>query len=232
LDARVARHLEMQHVFVVAGVTAQGGGERLSAPVDSGLIAAQIRAVRRLQPDAYRIGALLDVGSVEAVAAALEGVTAPVVCDPVSATSDGMLFADDATLGMLRRRLFRLCSLVTPNLAEASRLCDFPVNDRATMSGAAHTLVERDHARGALVTGGHLDGEASDILYADGKTTTFEGTRLARGMRGTGCVLAAAIAVYLARGANLVDAILAARALVRGAIANSTQWNGERVWPY
>ena len=232
LDARVAQHLETQHVVVVAGVSAQGGGERASAPVDASLIAAQIRAVRRLVPDAYRIGALLEPRSVEAVAAALEGVNVPVVCDPVAETSDGVVFANDATLEMLRRRLFPLCSLVTPNLAEASRLCGFPVNDRATMSGAAHTLVERDRARAALVTGGHLDDEASDVLYADGKTTTFEGTRLAGSMRGTGCVLAAAIAIYLARGENLVDAITAARALVRDAIAHSTQWNGERVWPY
>ncbi len=98
--------------------------------------------------------------------------------------------------------------------------------------GAAHTLVERDHARGALVTGGHLDAEASDVLYADGKTTTFEGTRLAGGMRGTGCVLAAATAIYLARGENIIDAITAARTLVRDAITNSTLWNGERVWPF
>jgi len=130
------------------------------------------------------------------------------------------------------RKLFALCTLVTPNLAEASRLCGFPVNDRATMAGAAHTLVERDHARAALVTGGHLDDEASDVLYADGKTTTFEGTRLAGGMRGTGCALAAATAIYLARGENIIDAITAARMLVRDAIAHSTQWNGERVWPY
>jgi hydroxymethylpyrimidine/phosphomethylpyrimidine kinase len=232
LDARVAHRLETQHVTVVAGVSAQGGGERSSGPIEPDLIAAQIRAIRRLTPDAYRIGALLDARSVEAVAEALEGVTVPVVCDPVAATSDGIVFANDATLEMLRKRLFRHCSLVTPNLIEASRLCGFPVNDRATMAGAAHTLVERDRARGALVTGGHLDGDASDVLYADGKTTAFEGTRLAGGMRGTGCVLATAIAIYLARRENLTDAIAAARSLVRDAIANAMLWNGERVWPY
>jgi len=232
LDARVAQRLEARHVVVVAGVSAQGGGERTSAAVGPELIGAQIRTARDLAPDAYRIGALLDARSALAVATALEGVTAPVVCDPVVASSDGLVFADDATLETLRKRLFPLCTLVTPNLAEASRLCGFPVNDRATMAGAAHTLVERDHARGALVTGGHLEDEASDVLYADGKTTTFEGTRLAGGMRGTGCALAAATAIYLARGENLVDAITAARALVRDAIANAATLNGERVWPY
>jgi len=93
-------------------------------------------------------------------------------------------------------------------------------------------LVERDHARAALVTGGHLENEATDVLYANGTTSTFVGTHIAGGMRGTGCVLAAAAAIYLARGENIIDAITAARALVRDAIAHSAQWNGERVWPY
>jgi len=231
LDARVAQRLETRHVVVVAGVSAQGAGERSAQALEPGIITAQLRSIRPDKPDAYRIGALLSPQSAQAVAEGLEGVTVPVVCDPVLASSDGLVFADDATLEKLRK-LFALCTLVTPNLAEASRLCGFPVNDHATMAGAAHTLVERDHARGALVTGGHLEDEASDILYADGKTTTFEGTRLAGGMRGTGCVLAAATAIYLARGENTIDAITAARMLVRDAIAHSAQWNGERVWPY
>jgi len=70
------------------------------------------------------------------------------------------------------------------------------------------------------------------VLYANGTTSTFVGTHIAGGMRGTGCVLAAAAAIYLARGENIIDAITAARALVRDAIAHSAQWNGERVWPY
>jgi hydroxymethylpyrimidine/phosphomethylpyrimidine kinase len=232
LDARVAQRLESQHLIVVVGVSAQGGGQRSAAAVGPELIGAQIRAARELEPDAYRIGALLDARSVEAVAGALEGVSSPVVCDPVATTSDGIVFADDATLEALRKRLFPLCTLVTPNLAEASRLCSFPVNDRATMAGAAHTLVERDRARGALVTGGHLSGEATDVLYANGITTTFAGSQIPGGMRGTGCALAAASAIYLARGENLVDAITAARALVRDAIANAALRSGERVWPW
>lgn len=232
LDARVAQRLETRHVMVIAGVSAQGAPERSAQALDPAIITAQLRAIRVAQPEAYRIGALLSPQSARAVAEGLEGVNVPIVCDPVVASSDGLVFADDATLEMLRRKLFPLCTLVTPNLAEASRLCGFPVNDRATMAGAAHTLVERDHARAALVTGGHLEDEASDVLYADGKTATFEGTQLAGGMRGTGCVLAAATAIYLARGEKMTDAVTAARMLVRDAIAHSAQWNGERVWPY
>lgn len=232
LDARIAQRLEARHVMVVAGVSAQGDSERRAYAVDPAVIGAQLRAISSARPDAYRIGALLSPASVDAVAAGLADCAVPIVCDPVIASSDGLVFADDATLAALRKRLFPSCTLVTPNLVEASRLCGFPVNDRATMAGAAHTLVERDGARAALITGGHLEAEATDVLYAGGTTTTFDGTQLAGGMRGTGCVLAAATAIYLARGENLIDAITAARALVRDAIAHSALWSGERVWPY
>lgn len=232
LDARVAQRLDARHVAVIAGVSAQGGGERRALPVDAGLLAAQLRAAAAAKPDAYRIGALLSPQSVDVVADALAHVGVPVVCDPVIATSDGTLLAGDATVVALRTRLFGLCTLVTPNLDEASALCGFPVNDVATMAGAAHTLVMRDGAAAALVTGGHLEGDPSDVLYAGGTSTTLHGARLAGGMRGTGCVLACAAAIHLARGQNVNDAVAAARALVRDAIAHGAEWNGERVWPW
>jgi hydroxymethylpyrimidine kinase/phosphomethylpyrimidine kinase len=232
LDARVAAHLGARHVAVVAGVSAQGTGIAARAPVAPELIREQLRSAQAAAIDAYCIGALLAPESVAVVAETLAARKVPVVCDPVIATSSGFVLADAPTVAALRTQLFRVCTLVTPNLAEASQLCDFPVNDRATMSGAAHTLVERDGATAALVTGGHLEGEATDVLYAAGRTTELEGTKLSGGMRGTGCVLATAAAIALARGENIVDAVGAARALVRDAIAHAAEWSGERVWPW
>ncbi|MBV8354871.1 MAG: bifunctional hydroxymethylpyrimidine kinase/phosphomethylpyrimidine kinase [Candidatus Eremiobacteraeota bacterium] len=235
LDARVCARLGVRHVAIVAGVSAQGGNVFAAGALDAPLVAAQFAALRGAGIGAYRVGALLSPQSIAAAYENLEGTDVPVVCDPVLASSRGEPFAAvavDENAAVAWRNLFSRCSLVTPNLAEASVLCGFPVNDPATMAGAAHTLVERDGARAALVTGGHLPGDASDVLYAAGKTTTFEGSRIAGGMRGTGCVLATAIAVHLMNGSSVVDAIERARALVREAIANAVDWYGERVWPW
>jgi len=232
LDARVAQRMDARHVAVVAGVSAQGGGESASAAIPPGLLAAQLRAVRELEPDGYRIGALISASNVEVVADFLTRNGAPVVCDPVIATSAGVMLAEPGAIQALSGKLFRRCTLVTPNLAEASRFCGFPVNDRATMAGAAHTFVQRDGAHAAVVTGGHLTDEASDVLYENGESIVFEGPRLSGGMRGTGCAFAAAAAIALARGLNVRDAISAARAIVRDAIEHAAEWHGERVWPW
>jgi len=232
LDARVAQRMDALHVSVIAGVSAQGGGESAAAATSHGLLAAQLRAIRDVKPDAYRIGALFSAANVEVVAEFLAHTNVPVVCDPVIATSGGLVLAEPSAIDAMRSKLFRYCTLVTPNLDEASRFCGFPVNDRATMAGAAHTLVQRDGADAALVTGGHLPDEATDVLYAGGESTTFEGERLAGGMRGTGCALAAATAIGMARGLNVCDAIAAARGIVRDAIEHASEWRGERVWPW
>lgn len=232
LDARVCAHLGARNVAVVAGVSAQGSGVAAQSAVAPEIILAQMRSVGDANVAAYRVGALLAPETVFAVASGLATSRLPVVCDPVIATSHGAVLADDATVEALRAGLFSRCTLVTPNLHEASRLCGFPVNDRPTMAGAAHTLVERDGASAALITGGHLDGEATDVLYYDGRITAFEGPHIEGGMRGSGCILAAAIATYLGRGEGLIDAIETARALVRDAIAHAIEWNGERVWPW
>jgi len=233
LDARVAARLRARHVAVVAGVSAQEGGAWDRAPVAPALIQSQMTAVRAAGIDAIKIGALLATESVDAVVAGLRADDPPIVCDPVIAGSQGHIFADDATIEALRRTLFPRCALVTPNLAEASRLCGFPVNDRATMAGAAHTLVERDGAAAALVTGGHLAcDDATDVLYAGGKTIEFSGPRIDGTMRGTGCALATAIAIGLGRKQSLGEAIERGRALVREALEHASEWSGQRVWPW
>ena len=63
--------------------------------------------------------------------------------------------------------------------------------------------------------GGHLDGDPVDILWEAGTVTKFSGQRINASMRGTGCVLAAAIAAHVAQGATVATAVERARAYLR-----------------
>src|SRR5439155_962205 len=82
-----------------------------------------------------------------------------------------------------------LATLVTPNLREAEVLTGRAVTTVREMREAARALVARG-ARAALVKGGHLAGDAVDVLH-DGRgflelrAPRREGRRL----HGTGCVL-------------------------------------------
>jgi len=78
--------------------------------------------------------------------------------------------------------------------------------------------------RAALIKGGHRDGAPDDLLVERGDAgvthSWLRGERIARGpVRGTGCVLASAIAAHLARGEALPAAVEQGRAFLRDALA-------------
>jgi hydroxymethylpyrimidine kinase/phosphomethylpyrimidine kinase len=216
-------------VTIVAGVTAQDRhGVHAAAPVAASLVAAQFDALGGAPIAAYRIGALLDAASAAVVAERLADANLPVVYDPVLGASGGGTFADAATLVTLIERVLPICTLVTPNLSEAAALTDGrTLANRDDMERAGRALVALG-ARAALVTGGHLPGTPLDVYVDAHASRDYTAPRLAPGLRGTGCLLAAALAAWLARGATAHDAIERARAFVRERIAAGVERGGMR----
>jgi hydroxymethylpyrimidine/phosphomethylpyrimidine kinase len=217
-------------VCVIAGVSAQDATNVTGcSAVDAATIRAQFAALRKAQVDAFHVGALVSADSVHAVAEGLASFPGlPVVIDPVLAATGGGALADDATATALRDALIPLATLVTPNLDEASALLGLAVGDVASMLQAAQALTELG-ARAALVKGGHLAGDAVDVLAGEHGAHEFRSPRVAGTLRGTGDLLAVTIAACLARGASLPEAIEHARRRVREAIARGVQFAGTRV---
>jgi hydroxymethylpyrimidine/phosphomethylpyrimidine kinase len=78
-------------------------------------------------------------------------------------------------------------------------------------------------ARAVLLKGGHLAGDRlTDLLATADGVEAFEDDRIAtRHTHGTGCTLASAVAVSLAQGLTLRDAVIRARRYVREAIRSA-----------
>ncbi len=230
LDLAAIRDLGAQPVAVVAGVSAQDAQRVLArAPVDPATIGAQFDALAGVEVGAFCVGALLDAASVHAVAAGLSRYpNVPVICDPVIAASGGDRLADDATVDAMRSALFSHCTLLTPNLPEAALLTGSRIGDVRAMHAALPGLLALGPAA-VLLKGGHLEGEACD-LFADGRDVReLRAPRITADLRGTGSLLAAAIAVRCAFGATLSDAIDGARAYVRERIERGTTFAGMRI---
>jgi hydroxymethylpyrimidine/phosphomethylpyrimidine kinase len=231
LDVRALAECGVRPLTVVAGVTAQDhGGVLAFEALTPASIAAQFAALRSAAVGAYRVGALLDVASIHAVAAALGARAAglPVVYDPVLAPSGGGTFADGSAQAALLDCLLPQTTLLTPNIGEAERLTGERVTTAADMEAAAHRLRARG-AAAVLVKGGHLAGDAVDVLVYSGGTIVFEAPRLAGTLRGTGCLLACAVAAALAHGESLPDAVARARAFVRTKFASAVSAGGMRL---
>ncbi|HEV2921186.1 MAG TPA: bifunctional hydroxymethylpyrimidine kinase/phosphomethylpyrimidine kinase, partial [Actinomycetota bacterium] len=74
--------------------------------------------------------------------------------------------------------------------------------------------------RWVLVKGGHLPGDAVDLLFDGTEAIELTAPRLATPhTHGTGCTLASAIAANLADGLDVVTAVRAAKRYLSGAIA-------------
>jgi hydroxymethylpyrimidine/phosphomethylpyrimidine kinase len=73
-----------------------------------------------------------------------------------------------------------------------------------------------------LVKGGHLSGDAADILFHEGRVERFTARRISsRHTHGTGCTYSAAITAGLAKGQQLTEAIGAAKRYITNAIATA-----------
>ncbi len=213
-------HDAVRPVCVVAGVSAQSAGRVLARrALDPATIAAQFAALREAGVAAFHVGALLSADAVGAVAAGLDDYPGvPMVLDPVLAAGSGDALADEGTRRALRELLLPRAALVTPNLAEAGALLEREVGSVAAMHEAARALVALG-AGAALVKGGHLAGDAVDVLADGDRVRAFSAARIGAELRGTGDLLATCIAASLANGAPLGEAVERARRRVREAIA-------------
>jgi hydroxymethylpyrimidine/phosphomethylpyrimidine kinase len=169
--------------------------------------------------DAAKCGMLSTSSIIEALADVLaERPIAKLVVDPVMVAKSGdMLLRPDAREALVRR-ILPLALVVTPNLPEAEALAGIPVAAREDMEEAArriHSLGPRH----VLVKGGHLKGDAVDVLYNGRAFTTYTTPRVdSPNTHGTGCTFSAAIAAGLALGRPLPEAVREAKAYVTKAI--------------
>jgi hydroxymethylpyrimidine/phosphomethylpyrimidine kinase len=223
-DLRTFAAFDVHGVSVVTALTVQTArGVRSATGVSPALVAAQLDAVGEVA--AVKTGMLLEPAIVEVVAERLRGV-ARLVVDPVMVATSGAVLLVPAAVDVLRARLLPLATLVTPNLHEAEVLTGRPVVTLADMRDAARALVGLG-ARAALVTGGHLPGEARDVLH-DGTTLhELAAPRVpVERAHGTGCVLSAAITAGLAHGRDLATAVADAKRAVTDALARDVRVDG------
>lgn len=219
-DLKTMLALGVHGMSVITAVTAQNSiGVQGYWELDPAAVDQQLASViDDIGVDAVKTGMLASADIVGVVAKRLRDVTAPVVVDPVCVSKHGdPLLVPDAVDAM-RSELLPLATVVTPNLPEVAKLTGVDVADTATQRDAAKALLALG-PQWVLVKGGHLAGDAVDLL-TDGETVVeLHAPRLDnRHTHGTGCTLASAIASYLARGDDVPTAASRAKEFVTEAI--------------
>ena len=186
------------------------------------LVEEQIAAVLEdIPPAAAKTGALGSAEVVQAVARAAARFDFPLVVDPVTISKHGLPLLPAGALDAVRRELLPTAALLTPNVPEAEALTGMQIRTAAQMRAAAQ-CIRRMGARAVLIKGGHLEGDAIDLLFDGAAFTEFPAPRIAtQHTHGTGCTYAAAITASLALGMPLADAVARAKRFVHQAIGSN-----------
>jgi hydroxymethylpyrimidine/phosphomethylpyrimidine kinase len=186
------------------------------------LVLHQLRAVLDdIPPAAAKTGALGNRSTIEAVARAAVDFRFRLVVDPVMVSGHGRPLGAGDMIVAFREELVPRASLLTPNLAEAAALTGLEVRDIESMHRAARQLHQMG-AKAVLVKGGHLEGDAVDVLYTSGLVRELRAPRIqTRHTHGTGCTYSAAITAELARGTPLEQAVEKAKIFVTEAIRSA-----------
>ncbi|HMM53032.1 MAG TPA: bifunctional hydroxymethylpyrimidine kinase/phosphomethylpyrimidine kinase [Burkholderiaceae bacterium] len=171
--------------------------------------------------DAAKVGML---GTAEIAIAVAEGLAPPIsagrlphlVVDPVMVAKSGDTLLGREAIATLIEAVLPLATVLTPNLPEAGVLLDArPADDLKEMQRAAERLrrlLRDDGRRFVLLKGGHLAGDATDLLFDGDRMIELSAPRVAtRNTHGTGCTLSAAIAALLAHGIEPVAAVRQAK---------------------
>lgn len=190
--------------------------------LDAGFVVRQAMAViKDIPPNAAKTGALGNAAIASAVAVAAREFAFPLVVDPVMISKHGAALIEDQARKVLLEELFPVAAVVTPNLPEAEALTGMPIRNIEDMRAAAAAL-RKTGASAVLIKGGHLEGDAIDVLLDEAGYHEFTSPRLVtRHTHGTGCTYSAAITALLARGERLTAAVRRAKDFITEAIRSN-----------
>jgi hydroxymethylpyrimidine/phosphomethylpyrimidine kinase len=219
-DLKTMLALGVHGMSVVTAATAQnslGVQGAWELPVEA--VRAQYRSVvDDIGVQAVKTGMLASAELVETVAELIGTTDAPAVIDPVGVSKHGDSLLAASALDSVRRRLLPVATVATPNLDEVAQLTGVLVESEEQLREAAAAVLSYG-PKWVLIKGGHLPGDAVDLLTDGSAEHWLRAPRHDnRHTHGTGCTLASAIASHLARGRSVPEAVTAAKEYVTGAI--------------
>ncbi len=142
-----------------------------------------------------------------------------VILDPILLSSSGTPLLKGNAKNTINS-LLPFCTIVTPNITEASVISGIEIEDKDDMLRSAKYFIDKG-AMAVVIKGGHFVQKGLD-LYMDHKQYVFlEAKALNKDVHGTGCIMSSAITAYLIKGHNKLDAVKKAKLFTLDAIKHS-----------
>ena len=220
VDIKAMSVVGVHATSVITAVTAQNTqGVDGIFPMPEEFIQAQLEAVLKdCDIKAVKTGMLYSSDIVETVADILEDHDVPLIVDPVMISGTGCSLCEDDFVRSLKRKLLPICELVTPNRYEAEVLAGMKIRYEDDITLACELIGKQGSS--VLLKGGHMKGpKVVDYLYLSSEFNKLEYPRLQKAGHGSGCCLSAFITANMAKGLDIVNAVMKSRDLIQESIA-------------
>jgi hydroxymethylpyrimidine/phosphomethylpyrimidine kinase len=227
-DIKTITALGSYAMTAITAVTIQNTtGVKSIVPIDPKEISNQIEFTSKdIKPDAVKIGMLHSTKVIKSVIRSLDLIKVKkIILDPVMVAKGGIKLIDDKAIKLLKTKLIKKVSLITPNIPEAEILTKTKIKTKEDMIFAASILIELG-AENVFIKGGHLDSKVvQDVFVNKKEILIIKNKRIAtNNTHGTGCTLSAAIATFFACGKSLKKSCELATKYVNNSIRSNLNY--------
>ena len=209
-DIKTVSSLGSYAMTAVTAITAQNTtGVKSIVPVSANEIEKQIiYTTKDIKPDAIKIGMLNSSQVIKKVLDSLRIIKIKkIVLDPVMIAKGGAKLINDEAIKILKTKLLKKVTLITPNIPEAEVLTGVIIKNKEDMISAANELINLG-AKNVLIKGGHLKSKlVEDVFLNKSEIKIFVNLRhKTKNTHGTGCILSSAIATFFSCGKSIKKA--------------------------
>jgi len=206
-DIKTVTSLGSYAMTAITAITSQNTiGVKSMQSISVNEISNQIEFTSKdIKPDAIKIGMLHSTKVINAVLKSLNKIKVKkIILDPVMVAKGGTKLINNNSIKILKSKLIKKVSLITPNIPEAEILTKIRISSVEDMVSAARILVDLG-AKNVLIKGGHLKSKImKDIFLNKNEILTFKNKKIyTKDTHGTGCTLSSAIATYYSCGKTL-----------------------------
>jgi hydroxymethylpyrimidine/phosphomethylpyrimidine kinase len=206
-DIKTITALGSYAMTAITAVTIQNTtGVKSILPIDPKEISNQIEFTSKdIKPDAIKIGMLHSTKVIKSVIQSLDLIKIKkIILDPVMIAKGGSKLIDDKAINLLKTKLIKKVSLITPNIPEAEILTKTKIKTKEDMIFAASILIELG-AENVFIKGGHLATKVVQDIFVNKKEIfVIKNRRIATSnTHGTGCTLSSAISTFYGCGKTL-----------------------------
>ena len=227
-DIKTVTALGSYAMTAITAVTIQNTtGVKSIVPIDPKEISNQIEfTAKDIRPDAIKIGMLHSAEVIKSIISSLDVIKVKrIILDPVMIAKGGAKLIDKKAIKLLKDKLIKKVSLITPNIPEAEILTNTKIKTSEDMILAASILINLG-AKNVFIKGGHLDAKiVQDIFVNKKEIMIIKNKRITTSnTHGTGCTLSSAISTFFACGKTLKKSCELATKYVNNSIRSNLNY--------